>query len=66
MARSAGKKTTTTKKTTDDQKYLCPYCLKEKKKSEFYVEEIATYPLSVSLVITFALERENWSTFGSA
>lgn len=36
MARSAGKKTTT-KITTDDKKYLCPYCLKEKKKSEFYV-----------------------------
>lgn len=38
MARSAGKKSTSTKKTTtDDQKYLCHYCLKEKKKSEFYV-----------------------------
>lgn len=37
MARSAGKKTTSTKKTNDDQKYLCPHCLKEKKKSEFYV-----------------------------
>ena len=38
MARSAGKKTTSTKKTAvDDTKYLCPYCLKEKKKSEFYV-----------------------------
>lgn len=39
MARSAGKKTTSTKKTTvvDDRKYLCPYCLKEKKKSDFYV-----------------------------
>ena len=38
MARSAGKKTTSTKKTTaDEKKYLCPYCLKEKKKSEFYV-----------------------------
>lgn len=37
MARSAGKKTTSTKKPTDEQKYLCPYCLKEKKKSEFYV-----------------------------
>lgn len=36
MARSAGKKTTSTKTNTDDQKYLCPYCLKEKKKSEFY------------------------------
>lgn len=38
MARSAGKKTTSTKKTTvaDDKKYLCPHCLKEKKKSEFY------------------------------
>ena len=39
MARSAGKKTTSTKKTTvsDEQKYLCPYCNKEKKKSEFYM-----------------------------
>lgn len=37
MARSAGKKTTTKKTTTDERKYLCPYCLKEKKKSEFYV-----------------------------
>ena len=38
MARSAGKKTTSTKKTSaDEKKYLCPYCLKEKKKSEFYV-----------------------------
>jgi len=38
MARAAGKKTTSTKKTTTDgQKYLCHYCLKEKKKSEFYV-----------------------------
>ena len=40
MARSAGKKTTSTKKTTtvvDDRKYLCTHCLKEKKKSEFYV-----------------------------
>lgn len=37
MARSAGKKTTTPKKQTDDTKYLCHHCLKEKKKSEFYV-----------------------------
>ena len=38
MARSAGKKTTSTKKTvTDEQKYLCHYCLSEKKKSEFYM-----------------------------
>ena len=38
MARSAGKKTTSTKKTTaDERKYLCPHCLKEKKKSEFYM-----------------------------
>ena len=36
MARSAGKKTTSTKSTSDEQKYLCHYCLKEKKKSEFY------------------------------
>lgn len=37
-AKSAGKKTPAKKKTAeDDKKYLCPYCLKEKKKSEFYV-----------------------------
>ena len=37
MARSAGKKATSTKKVVvDEQKYLCPHCLKEKKKSEFY------------------------------
>ena len=36
--RSAGRKTTSTKKTAaDDKKYLCPYCNKEKKKSEFYM-----------------------------
>jgi hypothetical protein len=37
MARSAGKKTTTPKKPADDTKYLCHHCLKEKKKTEFYV-----------------------------
>ncbi|MGN5457161.1 MAG: hypothetical protein ACI4XN_14310 [Candidatus Kurthia intestinigallinarum] len=38
MARPAGKKNTSTKKTTvDDKKYLCPFCMKEKKKSEFYM-----------------------------
>ena len=35
--RSAGKKTTTKKKPADEKKYLCPYCMTEKKKSEFYV-----------------------------
>ena len=39
MAKSDGKKTTTTnKKSTDNKKkYLCPYCKKEKKESEFYM-----------------------------
>ena len=38
MARSAGKKTTSTKKTaSDDTRYLCHYCLKEKKKDDFYM-----------------------------
>ncbi len=37
MARSAGKKTTSAKTVIDDTKYLCHHCLKEKKKSEFYV-----------------------------
>lgn len=37
-ARNAGRKTTSTKKNAaDDKKYLCPYCMKEKKKSEFYM-----------------------------
>lgn len=38
MARAAGKKAPAKKKTADDdKKYLCPHCLKEKKKSGFYV-----------------------------
>ena len=38
MARAAGRKTTSKKTSTvDDKKYLCPFCLKEKKKSEFYM-----------------------------
>lgn len=37
MARSAGKKTTSKKTAADEKKYLCPYCMKEKKKSEFYI-----------------------------
>lgn len=37
-ARNAGKRAPAAKKTAaDDQKYLCPYCMKEKKKGEFYV-----------------------------
>lgn len=36
-ARSAGRKVATKKTAADEKKYLCPYCLKEKKKSEFYV-----------------------------
>lgn len=35
--RSAGKKTTSKKTVSDDKKYLCPYCNKDKKKSEFYM-----------------------------
>ena len=37
MARAAGRKTTSKKKTSDEPKYLCHHCLKEKKKSDFYV-----------------------------
>lgn len=37
MARAAGKRSPAVKKTAaDEQKYLCPYCMKEKKKGEFY------------------------------
>lgn len=36
-ARSAGKRAPTKTNTTEEIKYLCPYCLKEKKKKEFYV-----------------------------
>lgn len=37
MARSAGKKAPAKKKTAaDDKKYLCPYCLEEKRKIYFY------------------------------
>ena len=38
MARTAGRKPAASKKTAeDDKKYLCPYCMTEKKKSEFYM-----------------------------
>ena len=37
MAKPAGKKTTTKKTAADEKKYLCPYCMKEKKKGDFYV-----------------------------
>ena len=36
-ARNAGRKTPSKKSTADEKKYLCPYCMKEKKKGEFYV-----------------------------
>jgi hypothetical protein len=37
MARSAGRKPAPVKKTAaDDQLYLCPYCMQEKKKKDFY------------------------------
>lgn len=37
-ARNAGKKAPPAKRTVaDDKRYLCPYCMKEKKKSDFYV-----------------------------
>ena len=54
MARSAGKKTTSTKKTaTDDNKYLCHYCLKEKKKDDFYM---STDPLVLTGVTSMCKE----------
>ena len=38
MARAAGRKTTSKKSSTaDDKKSLCQFCLKEKKKSEYYI-----------------------------
>lgn len=36
-ARNAGRKVAPKKTAADEKKYLCPYCLKEKKKGEFYV-----------------------------
>lgn len=36
-ARNAGRKAPSKKSAIDDKKYLCPYCMKEKKKTEFYV-----------------------------
>ena len=36
-ARNAGRRAATKKTAADEKKYLCPYCLKEKKKSEFYM-----------------------------
>ena len=37
MARAAGKKTPPAKKpAANEAKYLCPYCMKEKKESDFH------------------------------
>lgn len=36
-AKTAGRKAAPKKTAADDKKYLCPFCMKEKKKSEFYV-----------------------------
>jgi hypothetical protein len=52
-ARSAGKKTTSKKTATDDKKYLCPYCMKEKKKTEFYM---STDPLVLTGITTMCKE----------
>ena len=54
MAKSAGKKTTSTKKTaSDDTRYLCHYCLKEKKKDDFYM---STDPLVLTGVTSMCKE----------
>ena len=53
MARSAGKKTTSTKKVADEQKFLCHYCLKEKKKSDFYM---STDPLVLTGITSICKE----------
>lgn len=38
MARAAGKRSPAAKKNpADDKRYLCPYCMKEKREGEFYV-----------------------------
>ena len=37
MARAAGRKPAVKKTAADDKLYLCPYCMKEKKKKDFYV-----------------------------
>ncbi len=37
MARAAGKKVAAKKTAADDKKYSCQFCLKEKKKSEYYI-----------------------------
>ncbi len=44
-ARNAGKRAAAKKTAADDKKYLCHYCLKEKKRTEFYV---STNPLVMS------------------
>ena len=53
-ARSAGKKAPAKKKTAaDEKKYLCPYCMKEKKKTEFYM---STDPLVLTGITTMCKE----------
>lgn len=54
MARAAGRRTTSKKTSAvDEQKYLCHYCLKEKKKSDFYM---STDPLVLTGITAMCKE----------
>lgn len=54
MARTAGRRSSSKKTSTaDEQKYLCHYCLKEKKKSEFYM---STDPLVLTGITAMCKE----------
>lgn len=54
MARTAGRRSSSKKtNTADEQKYLCHYCLKEKKKSEFYM---STDPLVLTGITAMCKE----------
>ena len=63
MAKSAGRKTTTKKSTGSEIKYLCPYCNKEKSRTEFYM---STDPLVLTGITTMCKDcaekiARNWN-----
>ena len=71
-AKSAGKKPTRVKKTIDDEKkYLCHYCLKEKKKKDFYEHTDSRVLTGITFICRDCVQKialnwdENRQEFGS-
>ena len=65
MAKSAGRKTTTKKSTESEMKYLCPYCNKEKKRSQFYVSTDPRNAIGITFMCKDCVKKIafNWDEY---